>query len=411
MNAIPVYYALAFSASLFFSIIITINLVYQTVTVGLDPLQLVLIGTILEGTVFLFEIPTGVVADLKSRKLSIIIGYLLIGLGFVIEGSLPYFAAVALAQVVWGLGATFTSGAIQAWVVDEVGERRAGPAFIRGAQLRQAGAFLGIPLSVALAGISLSTPVVLGGALTILLSVFLLLTMPEDGFKPTPLELRNTWPSMLATTKEAYQMTKRQPVLPVIFMIALFYGLYSEGVDRLWVPHMLGNFTFPAAERLGPAIWFGAIRAVSLLLSIAGIELAKRYTDLSDTTGVIRTLMTCAGFMMLFLSGFALAVSFIWALALYWLFGVMRSITGPLENIWINRNIDNPKVRATVISASAQVDAIGQVCGGPPIGAVGRAFSTRAAFLASAALLTPVLPLYRRASKLTRPVASRPTSR
>ena len=92
MNAITVYFVLSFSSSFFFSLIVTINLVYQVVIVGLDPLQLVLVGTILEGTVFLFEIPTGIVADLKSRRLSVIIGYLLTGLGFAVEGSFPSLA-------------------------------------------------------------------------------------------------------------------------------------------------------------------------------------------------------------------------------------------------------------------------------------------------------------------------------
>ena len=38
------------------------------------PLQLVLVGTTLELACFLFEIPTGIVADLYSRRLSVVIG-------------------------------------------------------------------------------------------------------------------------------------------------------------------------------------------------------------------------------------------------------------------------------------------------------------------------------------------------
>ena len=49
---------------------------------GLAPYQLVLVGTAVELSIFLFEIPTGVVADVFSRRLSIIIGYFLMGIGF-----------------------------------------------------------------------------------------------------------------------------------------------------------------------------------------------------------------------------------------------------------------------------------------------------------------------------------------
>jgi DHA3 family tetracycline resistance protein-like MFS transporter len=52
---------------------------------------LVLVGTVLEPSVFIFEIPTGIVADVYSRRLSIIIGQVLIGLGFMVEGLFPVF--------------------------------------------------------------------------------------------------------------------------------------------------------------------------------------------------------------------------------------------------------------------------------------------------------------------------------
>jgi hypothetical protein len=71
------------------------------------------VGTTLEGCIFLFEVPTGVVADVYSRRLSIIIGFFLIGAGFIVEGSFPVFGAVLLSQVFWGIGYTFTSGATE----------------------------------------------------------------------------------------------------------------------------------------------------------------------------------------------------------------------------------------------------------------------------------------------------------
>jgi hypothetical protein len=47
---------------------------------GLNPLQLVLVGTVLEATAFLAEIPTGVLADVYSRRWSVIVGGPLVGL-------------------------------------------------------------------------------------------------------------------------------------------------------------------------------------------------------------------------------------------------------------------------------------------------------------------------------------------
>jgi DHA3 family tetracycline resistance protein-like MFS transporter len=66
----------------------------------------VLVGTVLEIAVLTFEVPTGVLADTYSRRVSVITGFFLIGAGFVLEGSVPVFGAVLVAQVIWGAGYT-----------------------------------------------------------------------------------------------------------------------------------------------------------------------------------------------------------------------------------------------------------------------------------------------------------------
>src|SRR5512138_980375 len=76
------------------------NSLYEVTVAGLTPLQLVLIGTTLELSTFLFEVPTGIVADVYSRRLSLIIGYLLIGLGFLVEGFFPAFWPIVFCSVI-----------------------------------------------------------------------------------------------------------------------------------------------------------------------------------------------------------------------------------------------------------------------------------------------------------------------
>ena len=98
LNAYTIYLILAGSFSIFFTMMAMISAIYRVETAGLNPLQLVLVGTVLEASVFLFEIPTGIVADLKSRKLSVVIGYFLIGLGFMLEGAFPVFGVILLAR-------------------------------------------------------------------------------------------------------------------------------------------------------------------------------------------------------------------------------------------------------------------------------------------------------------------------
>ncbi len=153
LTATTVYILLAGASSFFFTLVFTVSAVYRVTMVGLDPLQLVLVGTVLESAVFLGEIPTGIVADVYSRCLSVIIGIFLIGVAFIIEGAIPLFVTVLLSQVLWGIGFTFTSGAKEAWIADEVGEGEVSRVYLRGAQWSQIGALLGTFFSVALASI------------------------------------------------------------------------------------------------------------------------------------------------------------------------------------------------------------------------------------------------------------------
>ncbi len=399
-NPLLVYLALEGGASLLFGMIFNVNMIYQVTVAKLDPLQLVLVGTMLETTVFLFEVPTGIVADLYSRRLSVIIGYFLIGAGFILEGSLPLFATILLAQFLWGLGYTFTSGATQAWISDEIGEDAAGQAFLRGNQVGQAGSLLGILLSVILGQSAVTVPIITGGALLMLIGFLLIIVMPETGFKPTPPSERNTWQNMALTLRNGIQMVKRRPILVSILGIGLFYGLYSEGYDRLWTKHLIDDISLPAWDGLSTVAWFGIINAIGIFLSIFATEIVRRRTDTRDQGAIAKTMMAVTFGLVVCLIAFAQVRIFLAAVLLIWAISMIRNVISPLYTTWVNQRLDS-NVRATVISMSSQVDAIGQIGGGPVIGMIGNIFSVPAAITFSGVLLSPVLALYARAIRRT----------
>ncbi len=88
---VTVYLMMAVFGSMAFPTVATMSIIYQVTQANPDPFQLLLAGTGPEGTVFLFEVPTGVVADSYSREVSLVLGFVLIGAGFIIEGALPIF--------------------------------------------------------------------------------------------------------------------------------------------------------------------------------------------------------------------------------------------------------------------------------------------------------------------------------
>jgi len=121
----------------------TLFSVYVIVEAHLGPFELVLLGTVLEGSILLFEIPTGVVADTVSRRLSVIIGMAVTGAALLLMGSVPRFGWLVVASVLWGLGDTFVSGAYEAWITDEVGEEHVAQVFTRETQVDLSATVLG----------------------------------------------------------------------------------------------------------------------------------------------------------------------------------------------------------------------------------------------------------------------------
>ena len=192
LSAYTVYLIFSGVTSLSGSLISTVNMVYQVETARLNPLQLVLVGTLLEFVAFVCQVPTGVLADIYSRRLAVILGTLLFGMAFVLEGSFPRFDVILVSQILFGIGATLSDGAEQAWITDEVGEMRIGHVFLRSTQVGLLAGLLGAIISVGLASIRINIPIVIGGALSMGVAGFLLLFMHENSFHPISKEERRT---------------------------------------------------------------------------------------------------------------------------------------------------------------------------------------------------------------------------
>lgn len=393
-----IFLIIQIAASAFFSMIFVASSLYQITVAGLSPLQLVLIGTALEVAAFVFEIPTGVLADVYSRRLSVIIGYILMGLGFLVEGFFPAFIPILLAQVIWGLGYTFTSGAEEAWISDEIGEESANRLFLRAARIGLYASLVGMALA-ALVGVNVAFPIRWGGMGLVGLGILLAIIMPETGFTPTPREDRDTWQQMVFTLKEGISAVRSRPRLMAVLGIGLFYGLYSEGFDRLWIKHLLDNFDLPGFFAGSQVGFFSALKALGTVASIVVMGLVEKRLDASKPGQIGRAMLLVTGSISVSLIGYALSPYLGLALAISLLIGILRRIAGPLYTSWVNQKLDSG-TRATVISISSQVDAVGQIAGGPAVGLIAKLVSVTAALVTSGSLLSPALLLIGRANSL-----------
>jgi MFS transporter, DHA3 family, tetracycline resistance protein len=395
VRATTVYYGLSFGGYMPTWVVMAVYLVNE---LHLSPLQLVLMGTAMEAAVFLFEVPTGVVADTYSRRLSLLIGYLGMGLAWLAVGLVSAPWLIIALWALWGFAYTFTSGAEQAWIADEVGADKVGPIFLRAARWGQAGAVVGLVLQVAVGTQSLRAGVILGGVFTILCGLGCILFMPETGFRRRPREERASALVELRTTAAAgARFAWAAPVIVLLAGVEVFMGASSEAFDRLKEAHFLRDVGLPALGSLDPVIWFGIFWLVGMLLNIAAIGSLIKSVERGGRQTVAYFLFGFTAIELVAMLFFALTGS-TW-LAIPALLGVFfcRNMQGPLYDTWLNEQITNSSVRATVISLTGQANAIGQAGGGPVLGAIGNVWGIRAALTVGAAIIAPALGLYARA--------------
>ncbi len=404
-DASRIYRIMGFITSLANATMFTTYAIYQVVALGFNPLQLLMVGMVLEVTVLAFEGVTGVVADTYSRKTSVIVGMFVLGAGFVLEGSamwlgdggaaLSAYAWLLIAQVVFGIGFTFVSGADSAWMVDEVGEERAGGVFLKAKRVGLIGTLLGIGLSVAVSTVGYNLPYIVGGLMYLSLGAFLIVYMKETNFtRPEKAEGRfSHWRSMKTTWMAGARTVRGNRILLMILIVTLFSGAASEGYDRLWQAFVIGDIGFPAAIRFNMATWFGLIALASTLLSLAAVWAAEKRWNIAGERFARRSLIVLTAARVLGIAGLALSPDFAYALSAVLLIEVVTALTGPVYDTWLNLNIES-RSRATVLSMLSQSDALGQTAGGPFVGWIGSRLSVRASLLASAALLVPILAVF-----------------
>ncbi|MFC3745386.1 MFS transporter [Paenibacillus sp. GCM10012306] len=408
LNARHVYSFMGFWTSLANATMFTTYAVYQVITLGLSPLQLLMVGVVLELTVLIFEGITGVIADVYSRKWSVIIGMFILGVGFVVEGSVqalessvPLFSAFAwllVSQLFFGIGYTFTSGADIAWIVDEVGEQEAGRVFLTAKRLSLFGTLAGIGISVGLSMIQSNLPYVAAGLMYLVLGFFLIRYMRETKFV-RPEKTEGTSFAHLKSMKTAWLsgagMIRRHPVLLMLLLVTVFSGAASEGYDRLWQAHLITDIGFPAGITASVAVWVGLISLLSTLVSLPVVWLAEKKMDINSRPLIVFSLIVLTALRIGAILLMAFAPGFGWALAAVLLHDTVMTLNGPIYNTWLNQHVES-KSRATVISMMSQSDALGQSAGGPLVGWIGNRLSVRASIVTSAVLLMPVLGLFAR---------------
>ena len=385
-----VYVRLSALAALAGTLAFTITNIYRFTVAGLTPFQLVVVGTAMEAAVFVSEIPTGVVADLYSRRWSVIIGHVGIGAAFVAEASLPSFGGILFAQILWGVAYTFTSGATEAWLAGEMGEPSESEirtVLFRSSRWSTIVSVVALPVSFLLGSVSLRLPIAIAAGVQFALVAYLLVAMKEHHFEPAAPDERSDWHRFRATTGEGVRALRRNRTLALLAVVIVVAGGSSEAYDRYGERHLLRDVGVPRLAGHGPLV---TLSIVFTLSSLCGVFIAwwmEHHVDRRGP-GVRRWLVWLVLAQASALAVFALTGSFLMAAACVLVISRARSVREKLFASWIIPL--TPKAsRATVLSAFSQCDAVGQVTVGLGLGVIGGLWSVPAALVASAVVLAP----------------------
>lgn len=371
----------AFARSLCFRGYWIVTSLYLVVVADLSAFQLVFLGTAMEVTVLVSEVPTGVMADTISRKWSIVISHGLMGVGMLTTGFVTTFPALVVAQMLWGFGWTFSSGADVAWVSDELAEpARIGRVLTARARWQQYGAAVGM-IGFGVLGwmTSLAAAIIVAGATMIALGAYVVLRFTEHEFTPTR---EHRWQESVSIFKRGVTLARRDREIMLVFGATVLVNSGAEAFDRLY-PRRLVDLGFP--EDPDPIVWFTALGIVTLAVGAIALQIVESRID---GVGVARRVYASAClFGALGLIVLAHAPNDVAGMAgVLLVSGVAWTIVRSVSVIWVNRRATSD-VRATVQSFLGQVESTGEIVGGLALGVLAQASSITVALTFSSALV------------------------
>lgn len=248
---------------------------------GLNLLEVASLSSILIGTIFLSELPTGIIADKIGRKNSVIVALILQVLGevvFLVGASYVYFVA---SSVIAGLGFAFQSGSLDALLYDSLKEKKAESLMKKAAGLKgawfQAGHIMGAVLSSFVVTELITSQMNLAIIVTIINVTLALIVsfflkepaLPYDGQEPNPISILSKSLQHLKSSKKLQRVVLFGLfTTPFVGMLRTLQAPYFElsSLDPRWLGITLG---------IGGLIAIGVSKNAYLFESRFGVKKAS----------------------------------------------------------------------------------------------------------------------------------------
>jgi MFS family permease len=358
---------------------------------GLSNLEAFAANAFFTAGMVLFEVPTGIVADTIGRRASYLLGTvtltastLLYVLLWQIEAPFWQWAVVSLLV---GLGFTFFSGAVEAWLVDALtatgftGELES--VFGRGQVVTGAAMLTGSVAGGFIAEqTSLGVPFVLRGLVLIVMFAVAFRLMHDVGF--TPEKGGRPLAEMRKIASASIEYGWRVPAVKWLMVEALFTG--GVGIYAFYAlqPYLLELYGDPHAYQIA-----GLVAAIVAGAQILGGFAAPRIRRLFHRR--TSALIAISGLSVITLGLIGIVDSFWPVIGLIVVWGLLFAASMPIRQTYLNGMIPS-RQRATVLSFDSMMGSTGGVWTQPLLGRAADVWGYAPSYLIGAGISILALP-------------------
>lgn len=344
-------------------------------SLGLNYFEVNLVNVICYVTTVIFEVPTGIIADIYGRKLSVILSCFFVSVSLLLYGTAENFADCAFAEFLAGVGLTLQSGAFTAWFKSEM--RRSGSEGalqVEFSTVRWISIATRVPATI-LGGIvgsyNLAIPWFLSGMVFLTTSILASCLMKENKNGKSA----NKWEQLKRTVRTSRQILRENPRVRIFSILDFVQGFTLTAPSMQWAPYF--------KEKVGGEEWIGVIGAIAWVFLAFGawipgkIVRKKALWQLLFGSGIL------TGMSVLFTvvpHGLVLALFF------YLLHEIGRGAYQSLKEPLLTEGLED-EACATILSLVSLIGKLGGVLGLTMSGLLAEYFSIKVAWIVSGAIL------------------------
>jgi MFS family permease len=403
------YLGLLFGNTLAASLIWGINTIFL-LDAGLSNLEAFAANAFFTAGMVAFEVPTGIVADTVGRRASYLLGTVTLAASTLLYVLLWQVEAAfwlwAIVSMLLGLGFTFFSGAVEAWLVDALaatgyrGEMET--VFGRGQMVGGAAMLAGsVAGGLVAQHTSVAVPFVLRGAILLVTFAAAFRLMRDIGF--TPKRGARALTEMRAIASASIEHGWRVPAVKWLMVQSLVtggVGLYSFYALQ---PYLLELYGDPNAYQIA-----GLVAAIVAGAEILGGMVAPHARRLFRRR--TSALLAAAAMSALTLALIGVANSFAAVIGLTVAWGLLWAATTPIRQAYLNALIPSEQ-RATILSFDSLMSSSGGVWAQPVLGRAADVWGYGSSYVLAAGISVFALPFLALSRRHEAPTESRGRTR